>query len=235
MSNEGFSLKKVFEESKMVLFSPKEYFSSMETSGGLGAPILKVLVYGVIAGIFALLWSVLNLSGIGGGMFGGAIGIGAFFMTIIFAVIGVFVGGLIVLIISSICSGNGEFEPNMRVAAAIMVIMPINAFLGFFDAISPILGSIINLALNLYALYLLYIAVTVSLKGKDQSARIVSYVLGGLLILFMVIGMATRSAVKKGTKFYDKEFNKAMEEYQEAAKEAAEALEEEAKELEDEE
>src|SRR6056297_1269410 len=183
MSNEGFSLKKVFEESKMVLFSPKEYFSSMETSGGLGAPILKVLVYGVIAGIFALLWSVLNLSGIGGGMFGGAIGIGAFFMTIIFAVIGVFVGGVIILIISSICNGNGEFEPNMRVAAAIMVVLPINAFLGFFGGISHALDAIIGFAVNIYALYMLYTAVTRTLEGKVQPAKAVSYILGGLLVI----------------------------------------------------
>lgn len=237
MSNEGFSFKKLYEDSKKALFQPKEYFSTMETQGGLGEPILKALVYGAIAGVFALLWSLLNLSGFTGGLLGGAVGIAAFFWSIIGAVIGVFVGGLIVLIISSICNGNSEFEPNMRIAAAIMVVLPINTFLGFFGGISHFLDAIIGLAVNLYALYMLYIAVTETLKGKPQPAKAVSYILGGLLVLFMIIGLATRSAVKKYSGFGSKEATKAMKKYEEAAKKVSEQMakeyEEAAKEMEE--
>lgn len=231
MSNQGFSLNKIFQDSKKALLSPKEYFSTMETTGGMGEPIIKVLIYGAVAGIFALFWSVFNLSG-GMGLFGGAVGFVALIWSIIAAVIGVFIGGLIVLIVASICKGNSEFEPSMRVAAAIMVIMPINAFFGFLGGIH-VLSSIITLAVNLYALYLLYIAITVSLKGEDKPAKIVSYVLGGLLVLFFLIGMGTRSAVNKYSRFTEKEMNKVLDEYQDAAEEAAKELEEAAKEAED--
>jgi len=181
MSNQGFSFKKFFEDSKKALLSPKEYFSTMETTGGIGEPVVKALIYGVIAGIFALIWSLFNLS-----TFGGAVGLRALIWPIIAAVIGVFIGGVIVLIISSIAKGNSEFEPCMRVAAAIMVIMPISAFFGFLGGVR-ILSIVINLAINLYGLYLLYLAVTLVLKGDDKPAKIVSYVLGGLLILFFII------------------------------------------------
>lgn len=218
MDNKSFNFNKFFQDSKKVLLSPKEYFSTMEITGGMGEPIIKALIYGAIAGVFALLWSLLNLSEVSG-LFGGAVGFLALIWSIVAAVIGVFIGGVIVLIISSICKGNSEFEPGMRVAAALMVIMPISAFFGFLGGIH-LLSSVISLAINLYALYLLYIAVTITLKGTDKPAKIVSYVLGGLLVLFFVIGLGTRSAVNK----YSNEVDKVLEEYQEAAEDAAKEL-----------
>src|SRR6056297_3891 len=232
MSDQGFSFKKFFEDSKKTLLSPKEYFSTMETTGGIGEPVVKALIYGAIAGIFALIWSLLNLTA-SSGWFGGGVGFIALIWSIIAAVIGVFIGGLIVLIISSIAKGNTEFEPSMRVAASLMVIMPIGAFFGFLGGV-VILSKVISLAINLYALYLLYIGITVALKGNDQPAKIVSYVLGGLLILFFIIGMATRGSVNRISKSYEKEASKVIKEYEKAAKEAAKELEEASKELEDE-
>ncbi len=228
MSNQGFSFKKLFEDSKKALLSPKEYFSTMETTGGIGEPVVKALIYGAIAGIFALLWSIFNLT-TASGLFGGAVGIMALIWSIIAAVIGVFIGGVIVLIISSIAKGNSEFEPCMRVAASIMVIMPISAFFGFLGGIH-ILSAVIGLAINLYALYMLYIAITLSLKGEDQPAKVVSYVLGGLLILIFIIGLGTRNAVNKFSGSYEKEAEKVLKEYEKAAKEATKEFEEAAKE-----
>lgn len=229
MANEGFNLNRLYQDSKKALFQPKVYFSSMPTEGGLGEPILKALVYGAIAGIFVLLWSLLNLTGFTGGILGGAAGIAGFFWSIIAAVIGVFIGGVIVLIISAICGGNTEYEPNMRVAAALMVLMPINAFLGFFDGISFALGSIISLLVSLYGLYMLYHAVQGVLKGKEQTAKIVSYVLAAVLVLFMIIGLATRSAVRKAGWNEDrvKEMMKDYEDEMEDAENKMEELQEE--------
>ncbi|MEE4196057.1 MAG: DUF6040 family protein [Bacteroidales bacterium] len=233
MSNQGFSFKKFFEDSKKTLLSPREYFSTMETTGGIGEPIVKALIYGTISGVFALIWSLLNLSA-ASGWFGGGVGFIALIWSIIAAVIGVFIGGVIVLIIASIAKGNTEFEPSMRVAASLMVIMPLSAFFGFLGGIH-ILSTVINLAINLYALYLLYLGITLALKGNDKPAKIVSYVLGGLLILFFIIGIATRSGINRMSKSYEKGANEMLKEYQKAAEEAAKELEEAAKEMEDDE
>ena len=48
----------------------------------------------------------------------GAIGIMAFIWSVIGAVIGLFIGAVILLVISSICKGSTDFEANMRVTAA---------------------------------------------------------------------------------------------------------------------
>ena len=221
MSNGGFSFKKLYEDSKKALFQPKEYFTSMETQGGLGDPILKVLVYGAIAGVFALLWSLLNISGFTGGILGGAVGIAAFFWSIFGAVIGVFIGGVIILIISSICNGNGNFEPNLRVAAAIMVILPINAFLGFFGGISYALDAIIGFAVNLYAVYMLYIAVTRTLEGKVQPAKAISYILGGLLVISLIVSLFTGHKFNKASSSFS---NKTIENYKKSAEKMADEM-----------
>ncbi|MFO7828274.1 MAG: hypothetical protein R6V23_06625, partial [Bacteroidales bacterium] len=93
MSDERFNIFKLYENSKKTLLHPKEYFASMKTQGGLGEPIIKALMYGVIAGIFVLIWDILNLTVASAGLLGGAAGIAGFFGAIISAVIGVFIGG----------------------------------------------------------------------------------------------------------------------------------------------
>lgn len=189
MSNENFSLNKLFRDSMNALFSPKAYFTSMETGGGIGEPVLKALIYGIVAGVLILIWSLLDIIGVTTGTFSGNIGVVGFFGNVIGAVVGVFIGGLIILIISYICSGNKNYEANMRVAAAIMVVLPVNALLGFFGGISVALGAVITLLVSLYGLYMLYNALTVSLQGEKKPAKAISYILGALMVLFTIIGL----------------------------------------------
>jgi len=227
MANEGFNLNRLYSDSKKALFQPKGYFSSLPVEGGMGEPVIKALVYGVVAGFFVLLWSLFNVTGYTSGMFGGMVGIGGFFWSIIAALIGVFIGGVIILIVSAICGGKTDFESNVRVAAAIMVLFPINAFLGFFDGISHTLGSIITLLVNLYGVYMLYLAVTGVLRAKEQTTRIVSYVLAGLMVLFLIIGLATRSAVERATGLNEKRIKEMIEKQQKELEDIEEELEEE--------
>ncbi len=60
--------------------------------------------------------------------------------TIVGALIGLFIGAVIMLIISAICKGSTDFEANLRVVAAVMVLMPINALLGFTMGINSVFG-----------------------------------------------------------------------------------------------
>lgn len=204
MSNGTFDFNEFIKESKDVLVNPKSYFSTMKTTGGIPEPLIKAVIYGAIAGIFSLLWSILNI-GAGAGMplFGGAVGIMLFIGAIIGAVIGLFIGGVIVLIISSICKGNTDFEANVRVTAAIMVIMPISAFLGFAGSFNLYLGLIVTLAVDVFALWLLYNGLVEALKAKPETSKIVMYVFVGIIVLFLLVGMGT----KKRANDIMKEFN----------------------------
>ncbi len=196
----------------------------MRTEGGLGEPIIKAVIYGAISGVIGFIWSLLNIgaSGAFGFLGGGAVGIMVIIGSLIGALIGVFIGAVIVLIISAICSGKTDFEPNLRVSASLMVLMPIGTFLGFTASIHYILGALVVFAVNLYGLWMLYNAVTQTLGGKEATARIIGYVLAGLLVLFLLIGFATRKAVSKFDKWgkeYVKEWEDAGKEWEKAAKE----------------
>jgi len=196
-STSSFDFNEFIKESKETLVNPKSYFSTMKTSGGMVEPLIKAVIYGAIAGVIAFLWSILGLGAMGAGFMGGAIGVMALVWYIIIAVIGLFIGAVILLIISSICKGTSDFEANVRVVAAVMVIMPISALLGFTLGINSILGSIVMLAVNLFALWLLYNGLVEALKAKPETARIVMYVLAALFVLFMIIGMGTRNRFNK--------------------------------------
>jgi hypothetical protein len=203
MSNGTFDFNEFIKESKDVLVNPKSYFSTMKTTGGITEPLIKAVIYGAIAGIISFLWSLLKIGAVTGGMFGGAIGIMAFVWSIIAAIIGLFIGGVILLVISSICKGSTDFEANVRVTAAVMVIMPISAFFGFAGGINLYMGIVIGLAVNIFSLWLLYNGLVETLKANPETTKIVTYVLIAIFVLFMLIGLGAK---RKANQFMN-EFN----------------------------
>jgi hypothetical protein len=172
MNNEGFDINLFIKESKDILQNPKLYFSTMKTSGGMTEPLIKAVIYGGVAGAI-------------------------FVSSIIIAVIGLFIGGVVSLIISSICKGNTDYEANVRVTAASMVIMPISAFLGFTSGINFYLGSIVGLCVSIFGIWILYNGLVEALKTKPETTRIVSYVIAGLLVLVMVVSLGKLSKMDK--------------------------------------
>lgn len=196
MSNSTFNFNSFIKESIDVLVKPKTYFSTMKTTGGIAEPLIKALLYGVIAGIIALIWGLLKIGG-SIGIFGGAIGVMMFIWYIIAAIIGLFIGAVIMLIISAICKGSTDFEANVRVTASVMVIMPIGALLGFVSGLNHTAGSIVSLLVNLFALYLIYHALVEALKAKPASSKVLTIILAALLVLFFVIGLGAKKAANK--------------------------------------
>jgi hypothetical protein len=187
-----FDVNEFIKESKFVLQDPKSYFSTLKLQGGITEPLMKALIYGAVAGIFVFLWSLLNIGNQTGMMFGGAVGIISLIWYAIAAVIGLFIGAVILLVISSICRGNTDFEANARVTAATMVLLPLSAFLGFVSAISISLGTLTGLAINLYGIWLFYNGLVEALKAKQATAKLISYVLVALVVLTVIMGMGAR-------------------------------------------
>lgn len=176
----GFDFSAFIEDSKATLVNPKDYFSKMAKEGGLAEPIIKAAVYGLISGVIYFIFTLLNLSAFG--MFGKSAGM-ALIGTPIFAVIGVFIGGVIMLIISAICGGNTAFEANARVVASLMVLGPVQALFSFLTSISFYLGLVVSALIALYGLYLTFIALVNALNAKENVAKIVVGILAILYVL----------------------------------------------------
>jgi hypothetical protein len=100
------------------------------------------------------------------------------------------------LIISSICSGSTDFEANARVTAALLVVMPFSALFSFTIGINLYLGLTIGLIVKLYALWLLYHGLVEALKGKPETARIVSWVFIGLIVIFLLASWHSYSLLR---------------------------------------
>ena len=196
MSNESINFNKILKDSRETLLNPKGYFESMPLTGGFTEPLIKAAIYGTIAGLFALLWSVLGFGAAGSSLLGGAIGIMALIWTIIGAIIGLFIGGVIMLVISAICGGNTDYEANVRVTASLMVVYPINALLAILSGINLTLGGIVSLAVSIFGLYLLYIATIHALKGKESTAKIVAIVLVVIALLGFFGGRRASKSIR---------------------------------------
>ena len=125
MSNSTFDFNVFIKESKDVLVNPKAYFSTMKTTGGIAEPLIKAVLYGAVAGIIAFIWSLLKIGGSSLGILGGTVGFLAIIWYLIAAIIGLFIGAVILLVISAICKGSTDFEANVRVTASVMIVMPI--------------------------------------------------------------------------------------------------------------
>jgi hypothetical protein len=197
MSNGTFDLNAFIQESKEVLVNPKSYFSTMKTSGGMTEPLIKAVIYGAVAGAISFIWSLLHFTIGAGGVFGGIMGIGLFFTYTIGAVIGLFIGAIILLVISSICKGSTDFETNVRVVAAVMVLMPISALLGFTTHLNLYLGSIISIGVSIFYLWLLYNALIECLKSKPETTKILMYVLAALIVIFSLVALRKTSQIMK--------------------------------------
>lgn len=205
MSNESINFNKILKDSLETLLNPKGYFGSMALTGGFAEPIIKAAIYGALGGLFSLLWSVLGFSLLGAGILGGAAGIMALIWGVIGAVIGVFIGGVILLIISAICGGNTDFEACVRVSASLMVLYPVSAIVAFFYGINFTLGGVIALLVNLFGLYLLYHAVTQALKGKESAMKIVAIVLLVILLLGFFQGRRASKSLKDYSDIFEEE------------------------------
>lgn len=197
MSNGAFDFNQFLKESKETLLNPRSYFSTMKTSGGITEPLIKAVLYGFVAGVISLLWGLLKIGAVGGGLLGGAVGFMAFIGAIIGAVIGLFIGAVILLIISSICKGNTDFEANLRVTASVMVIMPISALFGFATGLNVYLGLVVSLAIYAYSIWLLYNGLVEALKCNSGTAKIVCYVIIAIMVLFLLLGLSARRSASK--------------------------------------
>jgi hypothetical protein len=212
MSNGTFDFNLFLKESKETLLNPKSYFSTMKTAGGITEPLIKAVIYGFITGVISLLWGILKIGAVGGGLLGGAIGFMAFLWAIIGAVIGLFIGAVILLIISSICKGNTDFEANVRVTAAVMVIMPISALFGFTSGLNVWLGVIVSIIIYGYLLWLLYNGLVESLKCNAATAKIICYVLIAIMALFLLLGVSTSNRAARFLNDFNKETKDMMKE-----------------------
>ena len=233
MAETNINIQQIIDDSRNVLINPKEYFTSMPKKGGFGEPIIKAAIYGALAGVIGLIWSIIGLSSVGGGMFGGGFGGGMGIMVLIraliFSVIGLFVGAVIILVLSAICGGSTDFEANTRVSASLMVLYPINALFSFAGRIHYSLGAIVSLIVALYGVFLLYNALMYSLGGKQGTAKIVSIIIAVIPVLMLLSALICARGIYSSSERWMRDSERTseqMEKNKQSAEDAIDRIEE---------
>lgn len=175
-----FNVKGFLSDTQQTLLAPKDYFSGMGKTGGYLEPVIKAVLYGIIAGL-------INFA------FMGMMGAVQIVMQPIGAALALFIGAVIVLILSLICGGSKDYQANVRVVAALMVMFPISTFvtyvgLKFVD--NYYVYAALTGVVSLYSIYLLFNALTYALNGQKMRSMIVC---GLFVVLTIFMGMSTWS------------------------------------------
>ena len=210
MNNGTFDFNLFLKESKETLLNPKSYFTTMKSAGGFIEPLIKAVIYGFITGVIYLFWFILGWGSIAGRMFGGDSGMLIIIRQIIGSGIGLFVGAVILLVLSSVCKGNTDFETNLRVSASLMVVIPISALFTVFSGLNLYLGFGLNLIVFIYSLWLLYNGLVTALRGKSEPARIVCYVLTVVMIVFLLLVLREQVKLEKTFNIFNKNANELL-------------------------
>ena len=201
MAEKVFDFQTFINETRDTLLKPADYFASMPKEGGLGEPIIKALIYAAVSALISFLLGVIlpaSAFGTMGGVVGGAIGVAGIITSLIVMLVGLFIGGAIVLVLSAICGGNTNYETNLRVAASLMVLAPINALIGLLSWVSLWLGGIAGLLVFLYGFWLLYQALVKSLGGKEGPAKVITIILAVIPTLVILSGLiCTKALINK--------------------------------------
>jgi hypothetical protein len=195
MSTFSFDIDKFTRDSKNTLLNPNRFFSSLELTGGLSEPLMKVVAYGFITGLVYLICWLFRIRSFGAGYTGDAVGLLAFIKIIIVTVACSGIGTLILMFISVICHGNSGFEPVYRVTGSLMTVLPVYAVLSISWNLNYFLGLGIAIIISIYSLWLLYYGLTASLKCRKKNMRPI--IINILVLIFLLTFLSLRSNINK--------------------------------------
>lgn len=189
----GFSLQKVIDDAKAVLTDPVNFYRTMSTTGGYAEPAIFVAVMGATLGILMTFYSLFGAQGIGTM----AVGFASFIIMPIMAVIGSFIGALIMFVIWKLMGSDYDYETAYRCVAHATALYPI---MGVISLI-PYLGTIVGV---LWGMYLMYVASVETHKIKAETARIAIGILAVIALFFQVSGeIAQRKLQSQFEKYED--------------------------------
>lgn len=175
-----------------VLTKPADFYASVREVGGFGAPVVFALVAGLAGGVISAVYAFIGLGATGraaGGAVGTFAGASAVIMTPIFAVIGCFVGGAVVHVVSTIAGGKGTYEQSVRVAGYAGAVMPLSALLSFVP--------LLRFLPTLYGLYLAAVGLVAIHAADRRRTYAVMGVLAALFVIFSILAALAGRAVQQ--------------------------------------
>lgn len=190
---------KALDTVKQVIVDPAGFFRAMPKSGGFGEPLIFMVIMGLAAGVVGAVFGLLRLGY-------GPRGIGALGVIVAYpigAVIGGFVGGLILFVIWKLMGSKESYETAYRCGAYMSAIMPFTLVLGAI----PYVGPLVQAA---WGLWLVVNASVEVHKIKAQTAWIVFGILTALMALGGISSQRTARRLERELQQYGIKSGKEM-------------------------
>lgn len=210
----GFDLQNVIADAKAVLTDPAAFYKSMPTQGGFAEPAIYVAVMGVAIGLLMAFFSLFGADRIGTMQ----ASFGALFVMPFMAVIGSFIGALVMFVIWKLMGSDADYETSYRCIAYATAIYPVMGVLGLI----PYLGTLVGV---LWGMYLMYCATLHVHKIEEQKAKMV---IGILTALSLFSQISSETAMRK----IEKNVEERLEQVERVSETIGSGLEESLKELE---
>ncbi len=182
----GFDFSSVIDDAKKIILSPADFFAGMAKQGGYVEPMIFVTVMGLLAGLVTAVVSLLG----GGFMMGMTGGFLSIIIIPVFAVIGSFIGAVIMFVIWKLMGSTESYETAYRCVAYSSAIYPVSAIAGLV----PYLGTAVSVV---WGIWLMIVASTTVHNIEAKKAQIVLGILGAIALLLNLSGERTSRQMEK--------------------------------------
>lgn len=183
-------MNSILEKVRKVITNPVCLYRSMAKTGGLGDPIIFVLVMAVASAILLGFFPLLGIGGMGAMAVGFA---GIILLPIMFLIFSL-IGAGIMFVIWKLMGSEESYETSYRCVSYASAIYPITALAGQV----PYLGSLVGVA---WWMYLMITASTEVHQIAQKTAQMVLGILGGFLIL---INLSSEMAARRMAPEFEK-------------------------------
>ena len=173
--------KNLFSEAAQMFVNPKSYFAGVNKSENLMNVILKALAYSAIAGILYFLNELIHPAFINVGN-----SLSAFVLALVYGLVGLFLGGFVMWILAMIVGGKPSYLACLSVTASLYPVVVLLVLMGQVLSFAGALSWAVMIATWIYALYLIFCALSSGLQSDEKSSKTMVGVLV-LIILFAAI------------------------------------------------
>ena len=184
--------KNLFNDAVKLFVNPKSYFAELNKNENLMAIILKALAYSAIAGISYFINELLHPVFINVGN-----SLNTFVLALVYGIVGLFLGGVILWIAAMIVNAKPSYLACLSVTAALYPIVVVLVLMGQILSFSGALSWAVMLATWVYALYLLFFALSSGLQAEEKAAKTMVGVLVLLVIFSSIIPLISGFFVRE--------------------------------------
>lgn len=173
--------KNSFKDVMQLFSNPKGYFAELNKNETVVGVILKALVYSAIAGILYFLNELIHPAFINVGS-----SLSNFVIALVYGIVGLFLGGFVLWIVAMILNAKPSYLNCLAVTAALYPVVVALVLMSLVLSFTGALSWAVMIATWIYALYLLFHALSSGLQSDEKASKTMVGVLV-LIVLFAAI------------------------------------------------